>query len=321
LRGRRCRDYFANVVLRRLVVLFGIVLVVAAAVPPQGPAYHFHANKWPGGIVRFYNAATDQSCAVGQAVRAWNESGAQVRFIAVPRSSAQMVIEEHANKIYCAEGKATVGDARSAHVIIFPARGITHACNRYWAARVLAHELGHVLGLLHEDRYCATMNSTGSMRGGHECPKVVWEWRCRLLEPDDIAGVAAVYGGTPRPPTNPELCPLYPAIRPPSNVAATEAKGGGYVTFTFRRPKPAEIPDFVAPSAWKVHEGFVISAPAPTCARAAAAVPAQPRFRWRAQVGADQTFTTTAPTHHDCYAIWALDRLGRPSAVPATVIV
>ena len=247
-------------------MLCALALAVAASAATPVVAYNFHGVKWPDGVVPYFNAATDQSWAVATAVRAWNDSGAHVRFVAVPRSQAKLVIEDDSRKVYCSEGHASVGYARNARVVIFPAHGITHACNPYWAVRVVAHELGHVLGLVHEDRYCATMNSVGSMHGGAQCkPQVLWDWRCRLLEPDDVAGVAAVYGGQPRPPTEPELCPLYPAIGPPTGFSASDDSTGSVLTLTFTRPAEPSIPAFVAPPEWKHNASFAVSGPAPAC--------------------------------------------------------
>ena len=60
------------------------------------------------------------------------------------------------------------------------------------------------------------MNSYGNLHGGAACgPNVPWEWRCRLLEIDDVAGVAAIYGGKPRPRREPATCLLYAPIEPP----------------------------------------------------------------------------------------------------------
>src|SRR5262249_44707221 len=161
--------YRERVGLRRLTLMLAtLTAIAAAAAASPAAAYNFHAVKWPGGVIRYFNAAPDQGWAVAQAGHAWNTSGADVRFVAVPRSSAQLVIREQADKVYCAEGHASLGDVPGAEVVIFPAHGLTHACNRYWAARVVTHELGHVLGLEHEDRYCATMNAYGSFRGGAE---------------------------------------------------------------------------------------------------------------------------------------------------------
>src|SRR5258706_8853945 len=90
----------------------GWALGLTAASP--GTAYRFHAVAWPGGVVPYFNAAPDQAWAVTQAVQAWNTSGAHVRFVAVPRADAKMVIEEDTHKVYCAEAHASLGDVPNA---------------------------------------------------------------------------------------------------------------------------------------------------------------------------------------------------------------
>jgi hypothetical protein len=287
---------------------------------PAASAYRFDGVPWPGGVVPYYNAAKDQSWAVDQAVSAWNRSGAKVRFVAVAPSDAKVVIRERTepHKVYCSEGLATVGDVRGANVLIFPAQGLTHACNPYWAARVMTHELGHVLGLKHEDRVCATMNAYGNMRGGSQCPTELWAWRCRLLETDDIAGVAAIYGGTPKPQRANPYCPLYTATHAPAH--ATKLLEGAVIDLRFVRPAPPTIPSFVVPSPWPRKEGFVVSRPSPTCHAAAAQLPpTHPWYFWDVKVGARQSFEVDPERSSGCYAVWALDRLGRPSAHAALI--
>ena len=108
-------------------VVAALVVLTSGAASTPGSAYDFHALKWPRGVVPYYNAALDQAWAVGQAVDAWNTSGAKIRFVAVPRAEAKLLIEEQTNKVYCAEGRASIGYyPRGAFVLIFPARGLTH---------------------------------------------------------------------------------------------------------------------------------------------------------------------------------------------------
>jgi hypothetical protein len=220
------------------------------------------------------------------------------------------VIDEDRNSVDCAEGHATVGYVPNAQVVIFPARGVGHACNPYWAVRVMTHELGHVLGLLHEDRACATMNATGNVSGGVECePSPPWEWRCRLLEPDDIAGIVAAYGGRVRLATSPVLCPLYSAIDAPSRVSTSYDSTGSVMTLAFMRPTESLIPTFLAPPQTAA---FAIAESTRGCPAESEAATA-PRFRWTTAAGNSQRLQFPTPTHRICFAIWAIDALGRPS--------
>ncbi len=308
-----------------MMVTLAFALIVGAAAPSDTSAYYFHGYKWPGGIVRYFNAATDQGWAVSQAVSAWNSSGAHIRFVAVPRSQAQLVISDPASKRYCTEGRASVGYVRDARVTLFPGRGLTHACNKYWAARVMAHELGHVLGLQHEDRYCAAMNAYGNLHGGQECePKLLWAWRCRLLEPDDIAGVAAIYGGKPRTTRKQPLCFLYPGMSAPGHAHAEYLPDAGKVVISFTRPREPAIPAFVVPSSWRTRASFVILGPSKSCPTIdplSSQVYHLTHWLWHGPPGHTETFPTPAVPGTNCYSVWALDKLGRPSAHPARVSV
>jgi hypothetical protein len=63
------------------------------------------------------------------------------------------------------------------------------------------HELGHVLGLDHEGRACARMNSSFDWTGtpGHCTSHTLSYWLAHPLTSDDIRGARALYRkGAPR---------------------------------------------------------------------------------------------------------------------------
>ena len=293
-------------------------LAAAAALVPGAGAYRVEGRAWPDGHIPYYNAAPDQAWAVARAVNAWNTSGARVRFVAVPRASARLVIRS-TGSISCDRASATLGYVRSPTIWIWKRDAASRTCDPYWAASALAHEFGHVLGLGHEDRGCAAMNSRGDRRGSAACaPTESWQWRCRLLEHDDVTGAVAVYGGSPRRIGGDPACDVYAPIAAPIYVGGALDAAGGVVRVTLRRPRSPLLPLFLASSAGE--EGWTSAWSAGACV--STFDPAAPRYRWK--VAAGQTTVVTervpAPGKH-CLSIWALDGLGRPSAAPRKITV
>ena len=144
-------------------------------------------------------------------MRAWNESGARVRLVPTTRRKAKLLIRTHAS--------ANIGQAAwigwvppSLRVVDYLSRRrVPTGHNFVWIApkrdpseggytrevyaRVAAHEIGHTLGLAHV-RGCALMATdtwTACNQGNGD------QWRCRLLEPDDVRGLVRLYGGRANP--------------------------------------------------------------------------------------------------------------------------
>ena len=182
-------------------------------------------------------------------MKAWNKSGAKVKFVETSRSRARLVIRyfptrecvgfAYAQPLYDASRRVA-----RAEVVIPRPRATNAFCSRWGQALVVAHELGHVLGLGHEGRRCATMNpaTTGLAPAG--CPsQPEWRWHCRLLEADDVRGAVRLYGGRVKP--RPErVCDLLQPPAPLSGLVATPSPAGfQQVDVSFVRPaQPQRLP-------------------------------------------------------------------------------
>jgi hypothetical protein len=186
----------------RLAAILGTALVAATALP-AADAYRLEGGRWPTATITYYNEVPAYSWAVDTAAYAWNTSGARVQFVKTSRRDAKVLIGIRWFK--------NAGDANVQRIngrFVSAQVGIRSGQDRYTMALVVTHELGHVLGLDHEDRTCAMMNSyfvDGSPEHCRAAPK--GKWTCRLLRTDDVRGVVSLYGGAARQIRGPEFCP------------------------------------------------------------------------------------------------------------------
>ena len=185
----------------RLAAILGAALVAVFAVPSAG-AYRLEGGRWPTTTITYYNEVPAYAWAVDSAAFAWNSSGARVRFLKSSRRDAKVLLGIRWFKI--------AGEARLQRLngrIVAAQVGIRSGQDRYTMALVVAHEFGHVLGLDHEDRTCATMNSYLVNNGPEHCPAAPeGMWVCRLLRTDDVRGAVSLYGGTVKPVRVSEFC-------------------------------------------------------------------------------------------------------------------
>jgi matrixin len=178
-------------------------LLLALVLVPNAGAYHLEGGRWPTSTIRYYNEVPAYAWAVDTAAYAWNSSGAHVQFLKSSRKNADVLLGIRWFKI---AGEARI--QRVAGRIVGAKVGIRSGQDRYVMALVTAHELGHVLGLDHDDSVCATMNSHLDVDHPERCPAPPpGMWVCRLLRADDVRGAVSLYGGTARPPRGPEFCP------------------------------------------------------------------------------------------------------------------
>ncbi len=298
----------------RWVCLAVVAFALSGSLPAD--AYVAHGLAWPGGVIRYYNAAPDQAWAVKRAADAWNASGARVRLVAAPAAQADVRIEHFPGVDCTTNAEATVGYGANARIWIFKRDDGAPYCNPYMAARALAHEFGHVIGLDHETRGCSLMNPKGTLQGSELCPKAkVWQWRCKLLTRDDIAGAVALYGGAARAQAGPSDCDLYASIQTPTALSIAPTDVPHQFAVRFRRPPSVTVPAFLAVQK-KDAEAFVAGSADGACALNAHRFS---RRLWDAAVGGTEETALTLPSGTSCVSVWAIDSFGRPSAKPATM--
>lgn len=282
-------------------VLLAVAVVLLAAGPAD--AYSLGGKQWWSRTITYSAKAPQYGEAIQAAVAAWNASGVRIRFRPVKRGRRPDVRIVTGRQRSGPSGDAHLGYYRRSRVRLnaFDPAGKDPA----WLAQsmrvVVAHELGHVLGLKHTFKPCSVMNY-----GRDEiCPKppAPWQLRCRLLEPDDVRGALKRYGGRAKP-FAPEFCDFAPPPLPPEGLAITYDPAAQAFNLSWVN-NPAQPYLFAAQ--WVVSRD--VCAPAPTGAGAQTAV--GPATGVNPGAGARGTY---------CVAMWTQDRFGR-LAGPATAWV
>jgi hypothetical protein len=166
------------------------------------PAHAYRASGdgiWREPVVTYSDhTAGAYGNAAAMAVAAWNTTGMRVVLVPAPAAQAQIQIRGFRHGTH---GLACVGVAGatgapgdgSGGLASAEVRVATGCKPRRLFQQITAHEIGHALGLGHEDRRCSTMvsnNGVGERRCGAQ-----WLRRCRVVQPDDIHGVVRLYGG------------------------------------------------------------------------------------------------------------------------------
>ncbi len=186
--------------------------------------------RWHGRVIAYHSSAKRYAREVRLAASAWNSSGIRVRWKAVPARRARVRIS--ISRRTSAAGfallfdKPTRGSRRSSgHILLRPdiAAWLPAAQRSTATAQVVAHEMGHIMGLNHEDRRCAIMSARVAQRC--ERPAEPWRHRCRLIERDDLRGAAVLLRGRARRLAAP-FCFSEPALPPVEKLTATASPGG-----------------------------------------------------------------------------------------------
>ncbi len=285
-------------------LLAAATVALALLVPAAAHAYVFAGRPWPNHRVTYYNTVKSRDWAVKKAVAAWNTSGADVRFVATSSGAAQVHIQLGPVPTGAC-GFGTYGDQGNAHV--FLASGLICGSGAI-AVEIIAHELGHVLGLGHEFHKCALMNVTNGVLGlCHHLPPLGFsQYLCDPLQADDIAGAIALYGGKARKVAHP-ACDAWTPLGAPASLT---------VSGTTVQWKDAPATKALIPGLFAVN-------PSPTVILAVAQghCPTDPTkdgfiANVAAKPGQANTYTMAAlaPGQY-CLAAWTQDLLQRHSAL------
>jgi hypothetical protein len=179
--------------MRRLLVVCAVIAFVLGTA--HADAYRLEGGKWRLPAIPYYVTTPAYSWSVDTAAYAWNTSGVHTAFVKTDRADAKVLV---GIRWYKQAGDARI--QRAGDSIVRAQVGIQSGHDRYEMALIVAHEFGHVLGLDHQASGCATMNPTIADDHTTFCPApAAGMWTCRLLQPDDVHGAVALYGGNVRP--------------------------------------------------------------------------------------------------------------------------
>ena len=310
------------------------LLAVLAVTVGVASAAEAAPRKWPKGRITYVDRSKDPD-AVKLAVQVWNSSGLRIRFVKVRSVRKARLVIQNTRRVPsgCGSGYGTFGypgPGRKAYVSILHGTDADgQGCAWPGQTLVVAHELGHVLGLDHTMSGCSLMNTSHTngvapslCLGNDVDESKPGRWRCRVLEKVDLKKVKRIYGGKPRL-REPEWCDAIDRIPATGAVAGAQDPGTGWFTTTVVRAAEPTVPGWIGPWAYGA-PGYEIHATPSTCTAVPGDDSTQVGLGLWGDVpigGAMTDDLPPLPAGPVCLSVWQFDRGYNFALAPTTVMV